>query len=378
MKKNNTLIIVGAIILVIAIVFGGSYLIKKETERVSKNQSLNAAKGVLDGARLYYAEQLLKEQPVYDGVEVIDLELTGKYPENAADLIVSFEDGVINIGVMKFEHGCYEVVSGEVKEADCSLVGTQNNASNNDEPSKDENEGPVVEEVSVRDSVVVETMDKILCDFSESEICSVSDLGLLKDAYYKNLSSYNELSDDVISYLVYQYALEHDMLDKSNLDEINSIAGQGQMVGSVLSVEQFQNILNILFGNKVKYRHFNVDDPNCFYLSYDTESNTYRQYNACGGICFPKIYTKLLSASKYDDQLRVDVMAYHGSDCGGGMYYTFNSEEPFYDGPDDYSGNGVEPAIIFNQYSSQIQKYRFVFTEDKGQYYFDHVEKVEK
>lgn len=375
MKKKNVFIVVIVIVLVLAVVVGGSLWIKKETERVSKNQSLNAAKGVLDGARLYYAEQLLKEQPVYDSVEVSDLKLMGKYPDNAADLTVSFEDGVINIGVMKFEHGCYEVVSGEVKEADCSLVGTQNNASNSDEPSKDENKGPVVENIDINAPIVISAMDKILCDFSESEICSFEDMESIGLSYYQELSYYNELSDWVISHLVYEYALKHDMINVSNLDEINANNLSGTMVTGYLTVEQYQNILNVLFGNKIIYRHFSVDKTSCYSLSYHTESNTYRVYSGCGGFCFYELHTKLLSASKYDKELRVDVMAYWGNDCGS-TYYNYDSEEPFYDGPDDDNANGIDPDIIFDRFSGQIQKYRFVFTEDNGQYYFDHVEKL--
>lgn len=241
-------------------------------------------------------------------------------------------------------------------------------------------------DVSIKDTVVIETMDKILCDFSESEICSFVEFAVY-ERYFKELLSYDNLDDDAISGMVYMYSDKHNLIDTTNIDKINqeiletectNQSGSCAFTTGIMSVEKFQEVMKNLFGNKVAYRHVNIDylssRPLSFY--YHSGSNTYRGPSGIGGFCFSEIYTKLLSASKYDNQLGVDVMAYHGNDCGS-MYYTFDSEEPFYDGPDDDDNNGIDPDIIFDRFANEIQKYRFVFTEDNGQYYFDHVEKVD-
>ena len=80
----------------------------------------NSAYGILDAARLYYAEQMLAETPVLEGITISDLNITGKLPENSAEVTVTYNgDGTINIDVMEFDDSCYEVINSTVEETIC-------------------------------------------------------------------------------------------------------------------------------------------------------------------------------------------------------------------------------------------------------------------
>ena len=80
----------------------------------------NNANGVLDAARLYYAEQTLAETPVLEGITVSDLNIVGELPYNADEATVTYtEDGSINIDVMEFDYACYEVIDSVLEETMC-------------------------------------------------------------------------------------------------------------------------------------------------------------------------------------------------------------------------------------------------------------------
>ena len=85
-----------------------------------KKADENSAHGILDAARLYYAEQLLKDEPIVEGVRISDLWVSGELPNNSHEVeIIYNEDGTINIGPMKFKCACFKIDHSKVSETEC-------------------------------------------------------------------------------------------------------------------------------------------------------------------------------------------------------------------------------------------------------------------
>ena len=123
-NKGFTLIELLAVIVILAII---ALIATPLTINVINDAKLkadeNSAYGVLDGARLYYAEQMLKDNSSIgvDGVEVAvsSLTLSGEGPVNNATVTYG-TDGKISISVMKFKNGgCFIVDAGQLKDETC-------------------------------------------------------------------------------------------------------------------------------------------------------------------------------------------------------------------------------------------------------------------
>ena len=119
-KKNGfTLIELLAVIVILAII---ALIATPLTINVINDAKLkadkNSAYGVMDAARLYYAEQLLKDSPALTNVTVADLSLSGEAPVGASSVEVTYaEDGTITIGEMTFRNGgCYSFTNGVIAE----------------------------------------------------------------------------------------------------------------------------------------------------------------------------------------------------------------------------------------------------------------------
>ena len=123
MKSNKgfTLIELLAVIVILAIIalIATPLTINVINDAKAKADE-NSAHGVMDGARLYYAEQMLDDSPVLTGVTVADLVLSGEAPENAGTVDVTFEeDGTISIGEMTFKNGgCHKFVNSKIAVCD--------------------------------------------------------------------------------------------------------------------------------------------------------------------------------------------------------------------------------------------------------------------
>lgn len=93
---------------------------ESENDNFDNIEEENNAYGVLDAARLYYAEQTLSETPVLEGITIKDLNIVGQLPQNPEEVVVTYNaDGTINISVMKFNNACYEVIKSTVEETTC-------------------------------------------------------------------------------------------------------------------------------------------------------------------------------------------------------------------------------------------------------------------
>lgn len=228
------------------------------------------------------------------------------------------------------------------------------------------NDGTQEVEVDLMNGIVIKAMNPFLGNYDpEGFYFMSSGGGRFGTELFTDLISYKDLNDAQIANIIYHYADKQMMIDTSNLEELND--EDFTRYYGVLTVEQFKYILNRIFGNKVSYRNFNDDELGyCPNLAYHSDSDTYRVYGGCGGIS-STLYSKEIFAVRNDHELKVTVQAFEGFN---GTYSNFDYSNPFYVGTD------LKISDIFDQYSSQIQKYRFVFTKDKGQYYFDHVEKV--
>ena len=123
MKSNKgfTLIELLAVIVILAIIaLIATPLTLNVINSARTKAAENSAYGVLDGARLYYAEQMLLDNPVTTGVKVSDLTLSGKAPNNADEVSVTYEaNGEISIGTMEFTYGCFSVDSGKLETKEC-------------------------------------------------------------------------------------------------------------------------------------------------------------------------------------------------------------------------------------------------------------------
>ena len=122
-NKGFTLIELLAVIVILAII---ALIATPLTINVINDAKLkadhNSASGVLDGARLYYAEQMLKDTPnlgtAENPIKVSTLSLSGEAPSNAEDATITYgSDGRITITDMKFKNGgCFKVEAGKVVE----------------------------------------------------------------------------------------------------------------------------------------------------------------------------------------------------------------------------------------------------------------------
>lgn len=123
MKSNKgfTLIELLAVIVILAIIALIATPLTLNVINTARTKAAeNSAYGVLDGARLYYAEQMLLDTPVTTGVKVSNLSLSGTAPTNAADVDVTYEaNGEITIGTMEFKYGCFSVTKGKLATVDC-------------------------------------------------------------------------------------------------------------------------------------------------------------------------------------------------------------------------------------------------------------------
>ena len=125
MKNNKgfTLIELLAVIVILAII---ALIATPLTINVINDAKLkadeNSASGVLDGARLYYAEQMLKDTPNLGSeaspLYVSALSLSGEAPSNASTAKITFgADGKISISDMKFKNGgCFKITNGKVEK----------------------------------------------------------------------------------------------------------------------------------------------------------------------------------------------------------------------------------------------------------------------
>ena len=119
MKKNTkgfTLIELLAVIVILAII---ALIATPLTINVINDAKLkadeNSAHGVMDAARLYYAEQMLKDSPVLTGVTVGDLTLSGEGPTDDSVAVTYDDNGQITIGEMTFKNGgCHQFIAGKI------------------------------------------------------------------------------------------------------------------------------------------------------------------------------------------------------------------------------------------------------------------------
>ena len=120
-NKGFTLIELLAVIVILAIIaLIATPITLNVINQARAKAAENSAYGVMDGARLYYAEQMMADTPVLTGVKVGDLKLSGEKPSNASDVVITFEDdGTISIDDMKFNHGCFKFEKGVIADGTC-------------------------------------------------------------------------------------------------------------------------------------------------------------------------------------------------------------------------------------------------------------------
>lgn len=124
MKNNKgfTLIELLAVIVILAIIALIATPLTLNVINTARTEAAeNSAYGVLDAARLYYAEQMLVSEDVPTDVTVGDLTLSGKAPSNASTATVTYDNkGNITISDMKFDYGCFKVTAGVLSTGTCS------------------------------------------------------------------------------------------------------------------------------------------------------------------------------------------------------------------------------------------------------------------
>ena len=130
MKSNKgfTLIELLAVIVILAIIaLIATPLTLNVINDARTKADKNSAYGVLDAARLYYAEQLLKDNTQFgiaqQTVAVSALSISGDGPTNVTEsgpTVTYANDGTITISSMKFKNGgCFIVDAGQLKDETC-------------------------------------------------------------------------------------------------------------------------------------------------------------------------------------------------------------------------------------------------------------------
>lgn len=115
-NKGFTLIELLAVIVILAIIaLIATPITLNVINQARAKAAENSAYGVMDGARLYYAEQMMADTPVLTGIKVSDLKLSGEKPTNASSVDVTYNnDGTISISCMTFNHGSFSFTDGTI------------------------------------------------------------------------------------------------------------------------------------------------------------------------------------------------------------------------------------------------------------------------
>ena len=130
MKSNKgfTLIELLAVIVILAIIALIATPLTLNVINSAKTKAAeNSAYGVLDAAKLYYAEAMMDDTKMNKvnkkdnaKVTIADLSVSGDKPSDTTLEVTYNTDGTVTIPTMAFDNGCYSITSSVVEAETCS------------------------------------------------------------------------------------------------------------------------------------------------------------------------------------------------------------------------------------------------------------------